>query len=192
MRRLRRPVPNTKPPKRLHRLNGAANGRNGLSLGDLDATDLRIINLLQENGRASHIEMARAIGVTEGTVRRRVERLISSSIIKIAAVLNPAKTGYLTNAIIGISTERGRLLDIGTALARRPEVVYVSYTTGLYDIIIEVLFRSEDQLFNFLTESLSEVPGIRRVWTFHVLRTAKINYDWKLPVGFLLDAQHRA
>ncbi|MHB8733199.1 MAG: Lrp/AsnC family transcriptional regulator [bacterium] len=192
MRRRRRLVPDIKPPKKLRRLNGAANGRNGLSLGDLDATDLRIINLLQENGRASHIEMARAIGVTEGTVRRRVERLISNSIIRIAAVLNPTKTGYLANAIIGISTDHGRLVDIGTALARRPEVVYVSYTTGLYDIIIEVLFRSEDQLFNFLTESLSEVPGIRRVWTFHVLRTAKINYDWKLPVGFLLDAQHRA
>lgn len=181
-------MPDPKPPRRQYRLNGAANGRNGLTLGDLDATDLRIINLLQENGRASHIEMARAIGVTEGTVRRRVDRLISGGFIKIAAVLNPAKTGYLTNAIIAICAERGRLLDIGTALARRPEVVYVSYTTGLYDIIIEVLFRSEDQLFNFLTESLSEVRGIRSVWTFHVLRTAKINYDWKLPVGFLLDA----
>jgi len=163
-----------------------------MTLDDLDATDLQIINLLQENGRASNIEMARAIGVTEGTVRRRVDRLISSNIIKIAAVLNPSKTGYLTNAIIGISTERGKLLEVGTALARRPEVVYVSYTTGLYDMIVEVLFRSDDELFAFLTAPLSKIRGIRSVVTFHVLRTAKINYDWKLPVGFLIRAKRHA
>jgi len=176
----------------MRNFKASLNGPRLKTLDDLDATDLKIITLLQENGRASHIQMARSIGVTEGTVRRRVDRLISRNIIKIAAVLNPAKTGYLTNAIIGISTERGKLLEVGSALARRPEVVYVSYTTGLYDIIAEVLLRSDDELFAFLTEPLSKVHGIRSVVTFHVLRTAKINYDWKLPVGFLIRVKQQS
>jgi Lrp/AsnC family transcriptional regulator for asnA, asnC and gidA len=168
------------------------NGRARMTLDDLDATDLRIISLLQENGRATNIEIARAIGVTEGTVRRRIDRLTSSNIIKVVAVLNPTKTGYLTDAIIGISTERGDLLEVGASLARLPEVVYVSYTTGLYDIIVEVLFRSDNELFAFLTDTLSKISGIRSSVTFHVLRTAKINYDWKLPVEFLARAKRYA
>jgi Lrp/AsnC family transcriptional regulator for asnA, asnC and gidA len=170
----------------------APDGRVPTTLGDLDATDFRIIRLLQENGRATNIEIARAIGVTEGTVRRRIDRLTSSNIIKVVAVLNPTKTGYLTDAIIAVTTERGGMLKAGASLARLPEVVYVSYTTGQYDIIVEVLFRSDDELFAFLTETLSKIEGIRSSVTFHVLSTAKINYDWKLPFEFLTNVERYA
>jgi Lrp/AsnC family transcriptional regulator for asnA, asnC and gidA len=149
---------------------------------ELDPTDLEIIRLLQDGGRTTNIEIARAIGVAEGTVRRRIERLVVRGIMKVVAVLDPAKLGYMTDAIIGVSTERTAMLKVGSSLAKLPEVVYVSYTTGVYDIIIEVLFRSDRDLFRFLTETLSKVDGIRSSVTFHVLRTAKRYYDWKLPL----------
>jgi Lrp/AsnC family transcriptional regulator for asnA, asnC and gidA len=152
-------------------------------LDDLDALDFAIINLLQTNGRMTNIEIARNIGVTEATARRRVERLTASKIIKVTAVVDPRKTGYVTDAIIGISVEPGTVLRVAAALARLPEVVYLAYTTGPYDLTLETLFRSDEDLFRFLSKELPQVKGVRSTVTFHVLRTEKTNYDWKLPHG---------
>ena len=57
----------------------------------MDELDQRIIGLLQMDGRASNAALARELGVTEGTIRRRVSRLIQEDVISIAAVPNIQK-----------------------------------------------------------------------------------------------------
>lgn len=155
--------------------------QSGRTLSDLDDCDLQIVRLLQENGRRSNSAIARGIGVSEPTVRKRIDRLIQDRIIKVAAVFDPRRTGYSTNALIGIRTHVGRVQEVGERLAQFNDVVYVGYITGRYDLLIEVMLKDDDQVFDFLTRRLRDYPGIATTETFHVLRTAKINYDWKLP-----------
>jgi Lrp/AsnC family transcriptional regulator, regulator for asnA, asnC and gidA len=149
---------------------------------DLDALDRRIIDQLQDDGRRSNVAIARALGVTEATIRNRIDRLVSNGFIRIAAVIDPRKTPYLTDAMIWIRLERGRAREAGEHLASLPNVVYVAYTAGRYDMLIEALFESDDDLFEFLHGTLSKVRGVRQSETYHVLHTVKINYDWKLPL----------
>lgn len=149
---------------------------------DLDGLDRRIIDQLQEDGRRSNVALARALGVTETTIRHRIDRLIANGFIRIAAVIDPRKTPYQTDAMIWIRLDRRRARQAGEALAALPNVVYVAFTAGAYDMLIEALFESDDQLFAFLTTTLSKIPGIRQSETYHVLETLKINYDWKLPL----------
>lgn len=149
---------------------------------DLDALDRQIIDQLQEDGRRSNVGMARALGVTETTIRHRIDRLIANGFIRIAAVIDPRKTPYLTDAMIWIGLDREKAREAGRQLAALPNVVYVAYTAGRYDMLIEALFESDDQLFEFLTTTLSKVPGVLQSETYHVLNTVKINYDWKLPL----------
>lgn len=153
----------------------------GRVLDDVDSTDLAIIRLLQEQGRTTNAHIARVLGVSEPTVRKRIDRLTVDGIIKVVAVLNPGKTGYRTDVIIGIRVEPGSLLSVGEALSRRDEVVYLGYTTGRHDILVEMLFRDNEALFEFLDERLPALGSIVSTETYHVLRTGKINYDWKLP-----------
>jgi len=153
----------------------------GRVLDDVDSTDLAIIRLLQEQGRTTNAHIARVLGVSEPTVRKRIDRLTQDEIIKVVAVLNPGKTGYQTDVIIGIRVEPGSLLSVGEALSRREEVVYLGYMTGRHDILVEMLFRDDDALFEFLDEHLPALGPIVSTETYHVLRTGKINYDWKLP-----------
>ena len=54
----------------------------------LDLTDKQIIQLLGADARMSNNQMAKAIGVTEGTVRNRIQKLIQNKIIKIAVINN--------------------------------------------------------------------------------------------------------
>jgi len=149
---------------------------------DLDALDRRIIDQLQDDGRRSNVAIARALGVTEATIRNRIDRLVSNGFIRIAAVIDPRKTPYLTDAMIWIRLERGRAREAGEHLAALPNVVYVAYTAGRYDMLIEALFESDDQLVEFLHGTLSKVPGVLQSETYHVLHTVKINYDWRLPL----------
>ncbi|MBW2056695.1 MAG: AsnC family transcriptional regulator, partial [Deltaproteobacteria bacterium] len=51
----------------------------------LDATDLRIIDLLQQDGRISNIRIARTLGVSEATVRNRLQKLLEEKVVQIVA-----------------------------------------------------------------------------------------------------------
>ena len=154
------------------------------SLDDLDGTDVAIIRMLQDHGRTSNAAIARALSVSEPTVKKRIERMIDENIIKVVAVLNPHRTGYGTNVLIGIRTHPGQLLEVGEALAAMENVVYVGYTTGRHDILVEALFRDDERLFEFLEKELPALGGVASTETYHVLRTGKINYEWALPTEF--------
>jgi Lrp/AsnC family transcriptional regulator for asnA, asnC and gidA len=150
-------------------------------LADLDDLDLQIVRLLQEDGRFSNVEIARRIGVSDPTVRKRIERLIQDGIIRITAVLNPRTAGYTAGVIAGIRAYPGRTRAVAEQLLPLNEVVYVSYVTGRFDLIVELLLHDEDEMLTFLSQRLGEFSGIASVETFHILRADKINYDWKLP-----------
>ena len=57
----------------------------------IDKIDCRMIELLQKDGRISNTEIAKQIGISEGTVRTRLNRLIKEEYIQIVAVSNPMK-----------------------------------------------------------------------------------------------------
>ena len=159
--------------------------REGLTLDDLDDLDLSLLQALQANGRVPNARIARELGVSEPTVRKRIERLIRDRFLKVVAVINPVRTPYRVDVVIGVKVRAGSILEVGNALAALDEVVYVGYTTGRYDLIIEVLCRAEEELFAFLSGRLGRLDGIVSSETFQVLRTEKINYDWKLPREFI-------
>jgi Lrp/AsnC family transcriptional regulator for asnA, asnC and gidA len=156
----------------------------GRVLDDLDPIDLAIVRLLQDQGRTTNAHIARVLGVSEPTVRKRIDRLVQDEIIKVVAVLNPRKTGYQTDVLIGISVKPGHLSSVGEALSRREEVVYLGFTSGRHDILVEMLFRNDEALFEFLDKQMPALGPILSTETYHVLRTGKINYDWKLPIEF--------
>ena len=68
----------------------------------MDELDRKIIALLQMDGRASNAKIAREVGVSEGTVRRRLRRLIQEDVVNVVAVPNLEKLGYATTALIGL------------------------------------------------------------------------------------------
>lgn len=147
----------------------------------LDRIDHQIISLLQDDGRMPNLEIARQLGVTEGTIRKRLERLLSGGIIKVTAVPDVSQLGYKVETIIGIQAAPNRANEIGTALARMPEVVYVGYTTGAYDLVIRAVFGSNEELLSFLTSRVSVIQGVTRTETSHVLKSFKRAEDWRIP-----------
>lgn len=147
----------------------------------LDETDLRIIRLLQSDGRMTNMDIARALGMSEATVRKRVDRLISEKVIRVVALPDLAAVGYPLAVIVTLRVELGKLEPVGRAVAALPEVRWVACTSGGYDLILEATFASDEQLWRFLTASLPAIPGIREATTAQVLRSFKSPAGWQLP-----------
>lgn len=154
-------------------------GRAPFGAVSLDDLDRRIVRLLRGNARRSYASIARALGVSEPTARNRVERLVSRGAILPMARVNPAAIGLPVDAMVGIRVDRGFGKEVGARLAQMENVSYVGYTTGTFDLLIEVHLPDNEGLYRFLNEDLQEIEGIAHTETWHILRTEKVNFEWQ-------------
>lgn len=146
---------------------------------ELDDLDRIIMKLLRRDGRLTYAHIARAVGVSEHTARKRVDRLLHAGAIYIVARVNPAPIGFPIDAVIGIRVVRGQVCQVGRELVAMENVAYVSYLTGSFDIMIEAFLPDTEGLFEFLTQDLEKIEGISYAETWNVLRTDKFNYMWE-------------
>ncbi|MBM3188733.1 MAG: response regulator [Chloroflexi bacterium] len=147
----------------------------------MDGTDRQIMEMLRLNGRRSNVEIARELGVSEGTVRKRVDRLLMSGALRIVGLVDPEQVGYTTRALIFVTVELPHAEEVGAALCQMPEVAGLYWITGEYDFVVDAVFASEKELRSFITERLSGIPGIVRTQAGHVLRIQKSAAEWALP-----------
>jgi len=144
-----------------------------LTFQKLDTVDQHILSILERNGRATNREVAEAVGVSEGTVRNRIERLMRDDVLRIVGVTNPAKLGLNTAAVISISAELSRIAEIAERVADEEGVVYAGYTTGNADIIALAFFPGNDELTDFMTQRLAAIPGVVKAETNIILKPVR-------------------
>ena len=145
----------------------------------LDALDRRIVQLLRPDARRSYASIARSLGVSEPTIRNRVGRLIRTGAILPWARVNPAAIGFPVDAMVGIRVKQGFSKQVGAKLCEMPNVSYVGYTTGSFDILIEVHLPDNEGLFKFLNEDLEAIEGVAYKETWHMLHLEKVNFEWE-------------
>jgi len=139
-----------------------------------DKTDFEIISLLQKDGRMPFVKMAELLGVSEGTIRRKVSSLVDNGTLAITAVCNPGALGYDAPAIVGISADQKKCEEVAKQIAQMPEVQFVVITTGPYEIMIEVHAESNEDLFDMLLR-IADLDGVKATQTFLILRTYKLS-----------------
>lgn len=144
----------------------------------IDDTDRKIMAMLQGDARQSNASVARVIGVSEATIRRRIRLMVEDGTLAIRAVPNPGKFGLNTSAMIGIDVEPDKLDRVAIALNDRSEVGFLGVSTGRYDLLAWVLVRNLDDLREFLENFLAKVPGIRKTETLVLLDVKKQNLGW--------------
>jgi len=150
-----------------------------------DHTDSQIIRLLNEDGRIPSAEIARRLGdVSARTVTNRIEALTGKGIINIRAIVNPEMVGYGVLADVFIEVEPGRVREVAEGVAEFPQVSYVACATGDSDVSISVRARNIEELFNFVTEILGKIPGIRRTQSYLLPLKIKDLDTWLPPKVF--------
>lgn len=142
--------------------------------GIVDKIDLNIINLLQADGRKPYTDIAKILGISEGTVRNRVSRLLQEQVIQIVSLVDPSKMGYDAPALIGVSVQPSMLDAVAKKISGFPEVNHLVMVSGEFDLFVSVLCRDRNHLATFLNEKLMHVSGISRTQTFLTLKTYKM------------------
>ena len=142
----------------------------------LDDTAKRIIELLQEDGRASYAAIAKAVGLSEAAARARVQKLLDSEIMQVVAVTDPMQVGFTRQAMIGVRTE-GDPLRVGDRLAELTEVDYVVTTAGSFDLLVEVVCEDDPHLLDVIRQ-IRELEGVVSSETFVYLKLNKQHYNW--------------
>ena len=142
----------------------------------MDNLDTKIVGILQKDGRASNAGIAREVGVSEGTVRRRLKRLVDEQFINVVALIDPSRLGYSSEAIVGIQVDPDKIDAVSETISELDEVSWVVVTTGSYDIFAWIAVESAGDLGDFLRYKLGEVNGVRRTETFVSLVVKKRSY----------------
>lgn len=149
---------------------------------EFDKTDIKIVNLLLEDGRMSASEMSRRMGnISERAVRYRVDRMIEEGVIQISAVVNPEALGYKIKADIWLEVEADTVLEVAKKMASFENVTYVACGIGQNDISIQVVAKDTSEIYYFVTEVVRKVPGVRKTTTSIVPIILKDVYQWRVP-----------
>ena len=146
----------------------------------LDATNKRLIELLQTDGRMSYAALAKTVGLSEAAVRQRVQRLLDTGVMQIVAVTDPLTLGFARQVMIGLKVV-GDLRRVTEALARVPEIAYVVICAGGYDLLAELVCTNDDHLLALLSDTIRAIDGVVATETFVYLKLAKQTYGWGTP-----------
>jgi DNA-binding Lrp family transcriptional regulator len=144
----------------------------------MDETDEAIVELLEVDGRLTHREIARTVGLSRSTAAARVQRLISSGQVVIRGAVHPAVLGRGALAHVSV-TVHGPAAPVAAELARREDVPFLSLTSGLYALVAEIRASSPRGIDTAVAQ-LRALPGVSGVDT---LSYVEVMRDVVGPVG---------
>ncbi len=144
---------------------------------ELDELDIKILMLLQENGRLSNVELSRQINLSPPTTHSRVKRLEDREYIKrYTAVLDHTKVGYDLLCFINVrlqASQNKQNGDFRSIVTVMPEVIECYQITGEYDYLLKVAVKDQRALEQFIVDRLTPSPSVNRIYTSLVLTEIK-------------------
>jgi DNA-binding Lrp family transcriptional regulator len=163
------------PPERIAPLRTAVRVRPRPTAPDEETSDLdaALFAVLALDGRTPYADIAAATSYSETTVRRRMDQLRDTGLLYFDLELDMPSFGFRSSAWLWLSVPPSHLADVGSALAKFPEVAYVTATTGPANLAACAVCRDEESLYEFLTAKVGALPGVERVETAPIIRTVK-------------------
>ncbi|MBN8833865.1 MAG: AsnC family transcriptional regulator [Niastella sp. SCN 39-18] len=131
----------------------------------LDELDFKILSELQKDGRMSFTIMAESLGVSVGTIRTRLNKMIDDETVNIIGRVNPDKVGFRCYAHIAVFVRPATLKDsVAAKISKKPEVSFLAMTSGDYDLEVDVMCRDNNHLVDFVDE-ISKIEGVSQTKT---------------------------
>ncbi|MFZ3560710.1 Lrp/AsnC family transcriptional regulator [Streptomyces sp. BH055] len=114
-----------------------------MAADSLDPTDIRILEALQRNGRASYAELARSVSMSPSAVTERVRRLEESGVVSgYSAVVSPEALGLDILAFVRLRYPTGNYKPFHDLLDTTPQIVEAHHVTGEDCFVLKVVARS--------------------------------------------------
>jgi len=149
---------------------------------NFDKIDVKIVNILLDDGRMPASEIARRIGdISERAVRYRIDRMVTEGVIRVSAVAKPQAFGLTTIADVWMEVESDRIVEVAKKMAEFDNVSYVACGIGQTDVSIQIVAKDTAEIYHFVTEVVRKVSGVRKTTTSIVPLIIKDVYQWRVP-----------
>ncbi len=140
----------------------------------LDRTDLKILRLLQNNGRLSNAELAGTVAISPATCHRRTQRLFEEGFVdQVRAVVAPRKVGKGTLVMVGVVLDRSTpesFASFEEAVAKLKFVLDCHLVAGDFDYFLKIRVGDMEDFNRIHGERLIALPGVRQTRTFFVMK----------------------
>jgi Lrp/AsnC family transcriptional regulator, leucine-responsive regulatory protein len=150
----------------------------------LDATDLKILDELQRNGRLANVDLAQRINLSPSPCLARVRALERAEVIdRYVAIVNPASLGLTLSVFIQVTLEKqveAALNRFEAKMNSCPEVMECYLMTGDSDYLIRAVVKDVAALQQFIVHELSKIPGVANIKSSFSLKQVK--YKTALPI----------
>lgn len=153
----------------------------------LDATDCRILAVLQRNARIANVDLARAVNLSPSPCLRRVRRLEADGYIRDhVTLLDPAAIGLPVSVFIHVTLEKqvdDALDEFERRILERPEVMECYLMTGDSDYLLRVVAPDLESYQRFLLDHLTRIPGVASIKSSFALK--QVSYRTALPLAHI-------
>ena len=140
----------------------------------LDRIDLKILRLLQNNGRLTNAELAQLVAVSPATCHRRTQRLFEEGFVShVRAVMAPQKIDMGALVMVGVVLDRSTpdsFAAFEKAVAKLKFILDCHLVAGDFDYFLKIRVRDMADFNRIHGEKLIALPGVRQTRTFFVMK----------------------
>ncbi len=133
----------------------------------MDELDIQILSILEEDSRMKNTEIAKKLSVSEGSIRRRIDNLVETGIIKNFTVEVSTNFGFISLVLLNTHTQESTD-EIVKQIMKIEGVKRVYETTGEWDVVAYVLCNSPKE-FNIIIENIRKLKGVNKSTSLTVL-----------------------
>lgn len=141
---------------------------------EVDGIDRALLAALQQDGRATFVDLASMVGLSAAGARRRVVRLIETGVVRIGAVVRHSGQDRQSAMGFGIRLT-GDARDVVATLTSLPSAIFVARTLGRFDVLMTVRAFSAVQLVELL-DTVRALPEVRALDSWTHLHVVKESY----------------
>ena len=145
----------------------------------MDKKDIKIVQLLLDDGRMKLKAIAKKLGLPITTVYNRIKKLEKKKLIRVRAELDWKKIGYGIEAYIFIdidtSSKRVNQEKLATDLAKLPGVLEVSVVTGSRDMVLRTVAKDIDEMSELILKKLRDFDGVASTETLVIMKNKEGN-----------------
>ena len=160
-----------------------------MALNDLDATDRRILEVLQSDARIANVDLANEVNLSPSPCLRRVRRLEEEGYVRgYVSLLDPAAIGMPVSVFVQVSLEKqvdGALDEFERQIVMHTEVMECYLMTGDSDYLLRVVAPDIVAFQRFLLDHLTRIPGVASIKSSFALK--QVSYRTALPLSHIAN-----
>ncbi len=146
---------------------------------EVDELDLRILQILSEDGRINKSSIAEKLRKSPNTIKKRIEDMETKKIIKTFGVqIDYEKIGYDIMALIELTISKGKMLEVEKEISNLPNIFGVYDITGTYDAVVLARFKTRSELSE-LVKQINSSEFVVRTNTHLILNVIKDGTSFK-------------